>query len=359
MAITTIMRRIVVEPFGGFMVTTAEIEKFLQLLEKFKQTRLLVIGDLMVDEYIWGEVYRISPEAPVPIVEVQSESLRLGGAANVAHNIRSLGGEVVICGVVGNDFMGQKLKELMKTIGVATQGIFSEEGRLTTLKTRVIAHSQQIVRFDREIRENVSEKTTWQALEFMEAQLPEVNAVVLSDYAKGMITPKLLRRLIPLCKQKGKILTVDPKLSHFSEYRGVTLMTPNHQEAGMALNMKVKTEQDIILAGKKLIEQIDADAILITRGKEGMSLFERGNSQVSHIAAMARTVYDVTGAGDTVIGVLTLALAAGGSLLHSVLLSNLAAGLVVGKIGTATVTPEELKEALNQYGLVGTTDKHR
>lgn len=319
----------------------------MQLLEKFPRTRLLVIGDIMVDEYIWGEVHRISPEAPVPIVEVQSESLRLGGAANVANNIRSLGGEVVICGTAGDDFMGQKLKELLKTIGVSAEGVFSEEGRPTTLKTRVIAHSQQVVRFDREVRGNVSKKITRQALEFTEAQLPEIDAIVISDYAKGMITPALLRALIPLCKQRGKIMTVDPKIPHFSEYRGVTLMTPNHHEAGMALNMTIKTEQDIVLAGKRLLEQVDARAILITRGKEGMSLFEKGNSRVFHVSAMARTVYDVTGAGDTVIGVLTLALAAGGTLLDAVLLSNLAAGLAVGKLGTATITPEELKAALS------------
>ncbi len=323
------------------------IERFLSLMEKFKQTRLLVIGDIMLDEYIWGEVHRISPEAPVPIVEVQSESFRLGGAANVAHNIRSLGGEVVLCGITGDDFMGQRLKDLLKGIGVPIHGIFHEEGRPTTLKTRVIAHSQQIVRFDREVRGDISERTTRQALEFIEAQLPEVDAVVLSDYAKGMITVKLLRELIPLCRQKGKIITVDPKINHFPEYKGITLMTPNHYEAGLALNMQLKSEQDILLAGRKLLEQLDAQAILITRGKEGMSLFEKGNPHVSHISTMARTVYDVTGAGDTVIGTLTLALAAGGSLLDSVLLANLAAGLVVGKMGTATVTPGELKEALN------------
>jgi D-beta-D-heptose 7-phosphate kinase/D-beta-D-heptose 1-phosphate adenosyltransferase len=326
--------------------------QFLQLIEKFPQTRLLVIGDIMMDEYIWGEVHRISPEAPVPIVEVQSESLRLGGAANVANNIWSLGGKVLLCGVVGDDFMGERLGELLKTIGIRNDGIFMEEGRPTTLKTRVIAHSQQIVRFDREVRKEVSEKVTRQILKFVEEHLSDIDAVVVSDYAKGVITRKLLKELIPLCKQRGKIIMVDPKIQPFIVYHGVTLLTPNHHEAGMAVNRKLKTEQDIVTAGRELIEQLDTEAILITRGKEGMSLIEKGNPQVFHISAMARTVYDVTGAGDTVISVLTLALAAGASFPDSALLSNLAAGLVVGKMGTATLTVEELKEAFSRFSFL-------
>lgn len=323
--------------------------KYKGIFQAFPEKATLVLGDLMVDEYIWGSASRISPEAPVPVVEVRSESLRMGGAANVAANIRSLGGEVLIAGIVGDDPVAEWLVENLEGLGVRSEGVLVDKGRPTTTKTRVVAGGQQVVRFDRESTEEMGGLFVKKISRFLEERLPEIDALLISDYGKGVITKDLLEEVLPLVLGAGKIVTVDPKINHFPFYRQVTVITPNHHEAGTVVGRVVKSLDDLLYAGRRLLKDLEAQAILITRGEQGMSLFQ-GDGRVTHIPAKAKEVYDVTGAGDTVISALTLALAAGASMEEGAHISNYAAGVVVGKVGTATVSLEELRRAMREGG---------
>jgi len=315
------------------------------IIRRLGGKRLLVVGDIMVDEYIWGSVSRISPEAPVPVVEVQREELRLGGAANVAANVRSLGGEAILIGVVGDDNLAEYLMEDLAARGMDSRGILIDKGRPTTIKTRVIAGSQQIVRFDKESLEEVGGENLTKLVHIVKGRLSEVEGLVIADYGKGVITGTLLQWLIPEALRSQKIVSVDPKENHFPLYRGVTVITPNHREAAAAQRKPIRTEDDLNAVGLGLLSEFGVQAVLITRGAQGMRLFERGKPPVQ-IDTVAREVYDVVGAGDTVVGALTLALAAGASLEEAARIANYAAGVVVGKKGTATVTIEELKNSL-------------
>ncbi|MBI1977302.1 MAG: D-glycero-beta-D-manno-heptose-7-phosphate kinase [Candidatus Omnitrophica bacterium] len=317
-----------------------------QLMDQFPKAKILVLGDWILDEFVWGTVDRISPEAPVPVVNVTRESFVPGGALNVANNIRTLGGSVYPCGLVGRDLRGRMLVKAMRKEGIDTSGAIYDPMRPTTLKTRVIAHSQQVVRFDREHCRDLSGEHLKKVFSFIDKVLSKVDAVIIEDYGKGMITPALLTYILKEAKRFRKPVLVDPKEKHFSYYRGATVITPNRREAlstfGQADNGCVP---DINEVGKKLLKQFMCEAVLITLGEEGMILFEKSGS-VTKIPTAAKEVFDVSGAGDTVIAVLTLALAAGARMKEAAILANAAAGIVVGKLGTATVTTQELKDSL-------------
>ncbi|MBI5051119.1 MAG: D-glycero-beta-D-manno-heptose-7-phosphate kinase [Nitrospirae bacterium] len=321
------------------------MENLINLLKKFHQTGILVIGDLMVDRYIMGKVSRISPEAPVPVVEVIEESLLLGGAANVVGNISSLGGKVFVAGTVGRDEMGRVLIHKLREKGIDTEGIVVEGDRPTIVKTRIIAHNQQVVRFDREMKSDISQSALSLIIEYVKDHLPEIKAIILSDYCKGVITRNLIKGLLELTRSEI-FLAVDPKVGHFDYYGGVSFITPNISEASHGAGIEIKDEDTLVKAGEILLQKLQCNAVLITRGDEGMSLFERDGS-VTHTPTFARKVYDVTGAGDTVIAAFTLYHSAGADMKDAAMFANHAAGVVVGEVGTAVVTPEDILRSVN------------
>jgi rfaE bifunctional protein kinase chain/domain len=315
------------------------------LVQQFKKTTLLVVGDIMIDEFIWGTVSRISPEAPVPVVAVTREDLLLGGAANVVHNVHSLGGRALLAGIIGDDLMGEKIKALLAEQKIDSVGLVAHPGRPTTVKTRIIAHSQQVVRFDREKLEPISTQSQESLLKYLDKNWDQVDGVIVSDYGKGLINRDLMDFIMNRKKGDGKLVAVDPKMNNFSLYTGATIVTPNRQEAEAAAGKQIKDEGSLMEVGRDLLERFASQAVLITRGEEGMVLFER-EGVVVNVPTVAKEVYDVTGAGDTVISTLTLALASGNDFPEAAVVANYAAGIVVGKVGTATVTPEELKKAI-------------
>lgn len=323
------------------------MESWDALLGRFPRARILVVGDLILDQYIWGEVNRISPEAPIPVVEVIRETYTPGGASNVAHNVRDLGAGVEVCGIVGEDGYGRMLLDTLKEKGILVHGVVADPSRPTTLKTRIVAHKQQVVRVDRESTGRPDGRLLGLLCEKIRARLPHVDAVILEDYGKGVLQDELLEEVVPLARGAGKIVTVDPKKEHYDAYRGVTAITPNRVEAEAASGVRIVDERSLDEAGRRLLERLSCEAVLITMGDRGMCLFERGEAPLG-IPARAREVYDVSGAGDTVIAVLTTALVAGATLRRAAALSNVAGGLVVEKLGTATVTREELLRRLRE-----------
>jgi D-beta-D-heptose 7-phosphate kinase/D-beta-D-heptose 1-phosphate adenosyltransferase len=314
------------------------------ILKEFKKKKILIIGDLILDRYIWGKVNRISPEAPVPIVEVTKEDFLLGGALNVANNISALGGCPTIIGIIGNDRAGDLLLNLVAEKGMRCDGIF-RCSRPTTVKTRVIAHNQQVVRFDKEDKKNIDGKVLKDTLGYIRGALHEHDAVIISDYKKGVISRKLIREVLKNSKSHDIFVSVDPKVGHFHLYKNVSLITPNLTEASVASGIIIEDEKSLILAGKKLLKKLLCDAVLITRGEQGMTLFEK--NKVTHIPTITRDVYDVTGAGDTVIAAFTIAYVSGANREEAAVIANHAAGIVVGKIGTAVATTEEILRSLN------------
>lgn len=314
-------------------------------IAKFPQASVLVVGDLILDHYIWGKVSRISPEAPVPIVHVGSESLKLGGAANVYNNIVSLGGRADLCGIIGSDEGGRQLLKELGTRRHGRGGVVIDPDRPTTRKTRVVAHNQQIVRYDVEGRTDITAQSQRRIIRYIESRLREISCLVVSDYAKGVVTATLMAALTRLAALRRIPIIVDPKVEHFSYYKGVTVVTPNHLEAAQAAGVHGDDDQTVNQAGDILRQRLGCECVLITRGEKGMSLFESNGSHW-HIPTVARQVYDVTGAGDTVIGTLALAMAAGASIRDGAILANHTAGIVVGMVGTATVTAQQLTEAL-------------
>ena len=314
-----------------------------RILREFKKKKILVIGDLILDRYIWGRVSRISPEAPVPIVEVTKEDFLLGGASNVAHNIVALGGSASIVGVIGNDRSGDVLMNLLDERGIQCQGIFRST-RTTIVKTRVIAHNQQVVRFDKEDKDRLDGKVFRGLLEYIRKMIPNHDAVIISDYKKGVISSELIREVLKNSKPSHIFVSVDPKVGHFNLYKNVSLITPNLAEASLASGIEIEDEKSLINAGRTLLKTLSCEAVLITRGEQGMSLFEK--EKVTHIPTVTRDVYDVTGAGDTVIAAFTIAHAAGASMKEAAVIANHAAGIVVGKVGTAVATPDQLRKSL-------------
>jgi D-beta-D-heptose 7-phosphate kinase/D-beta-D-heptose 1-phosphate adenosyltransferase len=316
-----------------------------RLLDRMRRARVLVLGDVMLDEFLWGKVARISPEAPVPVVEVQRQSHHLGGAGNVAGNLRARGGEAIVAGVVGDDAAAETLRKALRAAGVESALLVADAGRPTTVKTRIVAHHQQVVRADREVADAVTGRLERQILERVRARLPECRAVVVSDYQKGVVTAGLMKSVRALAARRRLPVLVDPKVRHFALYRGVRLVTPNQLEAEQATGVRIRGEADLRTAGERLLKMLGCDAVLITRGEHGMALFERGKRPV-HIPTAAREVFDVTGAGDTVIATLALAVCAGAGLAEAAALANYAAGVVVAKLGTATASPEEVLAAV-------------
>ena len=315
------------------------------LLRKMRGRRVLVLGDVMLDEFIWGRVGRISPEAPVPVVQVTDESFHLGGAGNVAANVRSLGGVPALAGVIGRDDAGRRVAESLEEAGIASCLETSSTGRPTTVKTRVIAHSQQVVRADREQAGDIPAAVERALVETVRRELASAEALVISDYQKGAVTAALLRKVLPLARRRRVPVLVDPKLRNFRLYRGVTLVTPNQTETEQATGIPLGDEAGLVAAGRRILSLLGCRAALVTRGEHGLSLFERGEHPV-HVPAAAREVFDVTGAGDSVIATMALAVAAGATLSEAAALANCAAGVVVGKVGTAQATPDEVVAAL-------------
>jgi D-glycero-beta-D-manno-heptose-7-phosphate kinase len=314
-----------------------------QILGSFPSKTILILGDVMLDEFIWGKVGRISPEAPVPVVEVIQETYRLGGAANVAANIRALGGIPIPVGVIGRDSASEQIKKLLEESGIDARGICTAD-RATTLKTRIIAHSQQIVRADRESREALSPKLNETLADLFMEYLPRAAAVIVSDYDKGVVNRELLSEILPKARAVGVPVYLDPKVHHADYYKPITLITPNHREAELLTSTVINGTASLDEAGRRLLQRFECEFALITRGEEGMSLFRDGGSY--HLPTFAREVFDVTGAGDTVIATLALSRAAGASMEESAVLANYAAGIAVGKVGTATVSQAELLEEL-------------
>ncbi len=320
------------------------IKRAFSIIDCFARARVLVIGDLIMDHFIWGRVRRISPEAPVPVVEVERENLMLGGSANVANNICSLGSDPFLTGVVGHDNDGRHFIKELAARGINPEGVVTDSLRPTTIKTRVIAHHQQVVRFDREEHDRMRVATTAKVLSYVKKAIRASDVVVISDYAKGLITEDLINETKNICGKFGRPMAVDPKVEHFDYYKGAAIVTPNNIEASIASGIEIEDEQTLKVAGKLLYDRLGCEALLITRGEHGMSLFEKETD--THIPTVAKEVFDVSGAGDTVIGVLALSLAAGAGFKEAAVLANFAAGVVIGKVGTATVTRTELKDAV-------------
>lgn len=318
-----------------------EASKLGDIVALFPGKQILVVGDVMLDEYIWGDVRRVSPEAPVPVVEIRCHTYLPGGAANTAANVVSLGGEALLGAVIGQDDHANQLCRVLEHYGMDVAGLVVDKERSTTTKTRVVAHRQQIVRVDLERRTPLPIELENALLAWVERKLNEADACVLSDYAKGVISNRLAQTCIQMAHKSGKPIVVDPKGTDYTKYRGATIITPNIQETEKALGSEIRLDTDLQAAGRRLSELLGGCAVLVTQGARGMTLFLQG-SQAIHIPAVARSVYDVTGAGDTVVGTLALALATGASLVLAASLANRAAGLVIEKVGTATVTREEL-----------------
>ncbi len=318
-------------------------ERFEALVKGFGGKKILVVGDLMLDEYLWGAVSRISPEAPVPIVEVGSESLRPGGAANVASNIASLGGEATLIGVLGRDISGRRLLELIRDSGLDTSSILEVENRQTTVKSRVIAHSQQVVRVDREDTASLDRDTRRRLLEEYNDKIGTVDAVVLEDYDKGVFGAGLSPELVRIARKHGRFSSADPKREHFFSYRGVDLFKPNQREAEAALGLRIRSVTDLEQCLGELRRRLDGSAVLMTRGAEGMVLLD--DEGFWSVPALLKEIYDPSGAGDTVVSAVTLAVTAGASLREAALIANRAASIEVSKFGTAVVSGRELLES--------------
>ncbi len=317
------------------------------LFNRIGQIRCLVIGDLMLDEYLWGKAERISPEAPVQVVDVQREELRLGGAGNVANNLAVLGAQVSVCSVVGQDENGGALIEELDRLAITGDAIFRDPGRRTSRKTRVVAAHQQIVRIDRETREPLSAGMEEHICRWIAANAGTFGVILLSDYHKGVLTQRVIETAIAAARQGGIPVLVDPKGSDFARYRGVTILTPNRREAEIASGVAIRDLESLERAAGVIMDTAGLDHLLITRSEEGMSLFSRSGEAV-HIPTVAREVFDVSGAGDTVLASLAVGMAAGLGMSESARLANTAAGIAVAKLGTSTVSPAEIIDAVAQ-----------
>jgi rfaE bifunctional protein kinase chain/domain len=333
---------------AGSSMSTVPLRRVRALIHRSRQCRILVIGDVMLDQFIWGHVGRISPEAPVPVVEFDRESFMPGGAANVARNLTSLCGRAELAGVIGRDDWGRRLKQLLRQEQVSCEGVLSDSKRPTSIKTRIIAHQQQVVRVDREMNEDVRAAVSDRLLAAVEEALPHLSAVIVGDYGKGVVTQRLLDEVKQRCRARGIWLSLDPKPVHHLNLAGLSLITPNRKEAfelaGLSDGARKREplqDQNLMRVTEILLSKLQPALLLVTLGDQGMLLCRR-DQKPFHIPTVAQEVFDVSGAGDTVIASFTLAIAAGASPLEAAAFSNHAAGVVVGKVGTAIVTPEEL-----------------
>jgi D-beta-D-heptose 7-phosphate kinase/D-beta-D-heptose 1-phosphate adenosyltransferase len=324
------------------------VSRVRQILAAATKTRVLVLGDVMLDQFIWGGVSRISPEAPVPVVDFERESFMPGGAANVARNLTAFNVPVDIFGVIGSDDAGRRLKILLNEQKIGCSGLVTHVARHTSVKTRIVAHKQQMVRIDRETRDHLDGRLTGRLLAGFKSKLPRAAAVIVGDYGKGVVTQPLLNEIKSLCRERGIWLSFDPKPVHHLNLSSLSLVTPNRKEAFELANLPDETrhanplaDKNLMLVAERLLNELRPVVLLITLGELGMLLCQRGQKPF-HIPTVAQEVFDVSGAGDTVIATFTLAIAAGASSVEAAILSNHAAGIVVGKIGTAIATPEEL-----------------
>jgi D-beta-D-heptose 7-phosphate kinase/D-beta-D-heptose 1-phosphate adenosyltransferase len=321
-----------------------ELRRLERLIDHFARVRLLVIGDVVLDEYVWGEVDRVSPEAPVPVVHVRDETVVLGGAANAVRNVVALGGAAECCALVGDDSAGRRLVELLKDLGVSPDGVVAVPGRPTTRKTRVIARTQQIVRYDRETDAPPPPAAHRRLLAAVAAALPRVSGVVCEDYGKGVLARRVASAVMKSCRAAGVPVAVDPK-AELAPWKGAALLKPNLREAEALSGVRIHDRNDLSRAAAKLRRRIGGGALVVTRGGDGMSVFESDGPGVD-VPGAAREVFDVQGAGDTAIAALALSLRAGGSLVEAAVIANAASAVVVGKVGTATASADEVKAVL-------------
>ncbi len=327
------------------VLAASDVQEMVRAIQRFPDYKVLVIGDIMMDEFLWGEVSRISPEAPVPIVQVEKETFLLGGAANVLNNLVGLKAQVLLTGVIGPDGMGRRLLRNLQSLGTATEGIVVEEGRPTAIKTRVIAHNQQVVRVDREKVMPILPETLKSILSVIRKNIARIQGIIISDYGKGVVSQDLMEGLKKIIGERSIPVLVDPKPDNIRWYDRVTSITPNLLEAELAVGKKIESGADLLWAGRHLLKKIKCESVLITRGKEGMTLFLK-NKKAEHIPTVAQKVFDVSGAGDTVIATLLLSLVSGMSMIQACKIANFAAGLVVGEVGTAAVRVGDLIKVL-------------
>ncbi|RPI17815.1 MAG: D-glycero-beta-D-manno-heptose-7-phosphate kinase [Ignavibacteriae bacterium] len=327
-------------------------QKLNKIFNKVKDKRIAIIGDVMLDKYVYGEVSRISPEAPVQVVDINNVEYKLGGAANVANNVKTLEAEPILIGLVGNDFDGDVFIETMKEHRLSTVGIFKDKARPTTSKTRVIAHSQHIIRIDSEIKQDADEKVSVKILNFLKRHLKSFEAVILQDYNKGILSTEMICKVIAMCKQAKIPVYVDPKFDNFFEYKDVTIFKPNRKEIQDAMGIRIHDEEDAEAAGVQLIEKINCEWLVLTRGEKGMMLFDKDkdNIIIHNIPTKAIKVADVSGAGDTVISTLAVALCGGANIKEAIILANHAAGLVCEEVGIVPIFKKNLIESFNSKG---------
>lgn len=320
------------------------------LKKGFDGKRIAVIGDMMLDGYFWGDVKRISPEAPVPVLEVEDEFFRFGGAANVALNILTLGGVPLPVGVIGNDSYGKIFSSLIDEKKMDGEGIIIDNNRPTTTKTRVIANNQHVVRIDKESKAYINHKIESKVLSYLETIIGKLDGIILQDYNKGVLTPSLIKEIISLANKKNILVTVDPKFDNFFEYKNVTVFKPNRKETETVLGIRIKDDKDISSAGKNLLNKLNSEYVLLTLGEVGIAVFEKGDKE-RRMPTKARKVADVSGAGDTVISTLTIALAAGANIYESCFLANYAAGIVCGEVGIVPIEKEILFDTVIKENL--------
>ncbi len=321
-----------------------DLRRLERILGHFSRVRLLVVGDVMLDEYLWGDVERVSPEAPVPVVHVTRESMALGGAGNVVRNVVAMGATCRFCGVVGDDDAGGRITDLFKDLGVDVAGLVTVEGRPTTRKTRIEARSQQMLRFDRETDEPIAKEAARTLLDAVAAELAGSDGVILEDYGKGVLQSRVLKALMREARKVGLPVTVDPK-EEVASFKGASLVKPNQREVEQLTGIRIRTRDDLVRAVAKLRRALGGSDMIVTRGADGMTVFE-GDAEPVDVPIAHSEVYDVQGAGDTSIAALTIARLAGASLHEAAILANAAAGVVVGKLGTATATPDEIRALL-------------
>jgi rfaE bifunctional protein kinase chain/domain len=312
-----------------------------ELKHNYEGKRIAIIGDMMLDGYFWGDVKRISPEAPVPVLEVEEEFFRFGGAANVALNIAALGGIPIPIGVIGDDSYGAIFSSLLNDSKISADGILIDDTRPTTTKTRVIADSQHVVRIDKESKEYLNSKMEGKIFDYVKKNINDLDGIILQDYNKGVLTESLITKIVNEANESKKLITVDPKFENFWSYKNVTVFKPNRKEAEEKLGLKITSSEDVSFAGSKLLEKLNAQYILLTLGDEGIAVFEKGRAE-KRMPTKARKVADVSGAGDTVISTLTLSLAAGADILEASYLANYAGGIVCGEVGIVPVNKEKL-----------------
>ncbi|MGE5438165.1 MAG: D-glycero-beta-D-manno-heptose-7-phosphate kinase [Syntrophothermus sp.] len=322
--------------------------KRLRKLEKaFDGKRIAIVGDMMLDCYFWGDVKRVSPEAPVPVVEIDNEFFRFGGAANCALNILKLGGIPIPVGVIGKDNDGGIFNSLIKETGISSDGIIIDKGRPTTSKTRVIAQNQHVVRIDKESKDYLNFEVQNQLFSYLASSIKKLDGIILQDYNKGVMTPELIKKVIELANKNNVLVTVDPKFNNFFSYKDVTVFKPNRKEAEDVLGFKIKNDEDIKLAGTTLLEKLNSKYVLLTLGEGGIAVFEQGKAE-KRMPTKARQVADVSGAGDTVISTLTMALAAGADIYESSYFANYAGGLVCEEVGIVPIEKDKLFKTLEE-----------